>query len=75
MIEEPTEKGSTMGTTVDVGIDQKKSAEVKEPVAEIFLDEFQEARRDPRVKDFLADSRAYGKKLDHDGRIHRRPER
>lgn len=62
-----------MGTTVEVSIDQAKAAGSIEPTVEIGLDEFQAARRDPRVKDFLREARAYGKRLDREGRIHRGP--
>lgn len=37
----------------------------------IDLQEFQQARRDRRVKSFLRDAREYGDKLDREGRIHR----
>lgn len=43
--------------------------EVAKPA--IDLQEFQQARRDRRVKSFLRDAREYGNKLDREGRIHR----
>jgi hypothetical protein len=60
-----------MGTTTEVSIDQEKIAAAKEPVAEIPLDEFQAARRDPKVKTFLKNAKEYGKRLEREGRIHR----
>jgi hypothetical protein len=37
------------------------------------LDEFQQARRDPRVRDFLEGAKAYGRKLKREGRINPTP--
>lgn len=62
-----------MGTTVDVSIDEEKVAESQKPVAAIGLNEFQEARRDPRVRKFLEGAKAYGKKLKREGRINPTP--
>lgn len=54
---------------VDVDIDQSKAAcQPGEVVAEIDLDDFQEARRDPRLQAFLAEARAYGEQLEQAGR-------
>ena len=58
-----------MGTTVDVSIDESKAAESQEPVAMISLDEFEHARRDPRVREFLKGVKTYGKKLKRENRI------
>lgn len=62
-----------MGTTIDVSIDESKVAESQEPVAEIGLDEFQQARRDPRVREFLKGAKAYGKRLKRERRINPTP--
>lgn len=64
-----------MGTTIDVSIDESKVAESQEPVAEIGLDEFQHARRDPRVREFLKGVKAYGTKLKRESRINPTPTR
>lgn len=52
---------------------QHLGAEGKEVAAKPAIDirEFQEARRDPRIKRFLKEAREYGYKLDREGRIHR----
>lgn len=65
----PPEKGQNVGTTID----ESKMAESQEPVAEIELDEFKNARRDPRVHEFLKGVKAYGKKLKREQRINPTP--
>lgn len=60
-----------MGTTID----ESKVAESQEPVAEIGLDEFQDARRDPRVREFLKGVKAYGNRLKRESRINPTPTR
>ena len=64
-----------MGTTIDVSIDESKATEAQEPIAEIGLDAFQEARRDPRVREFLKGARAYGERLKREKRINPTPAR
>jgi hypothetical protein len=62
-----------MGAPVAVSIDKEKIAASNKPVAEIELDEFQAARRDPQVKELLREAREQGKKLEREGRIRRLP--
>jgi hypothetical protein len=39
-----------------------------EEVVEVDLDEFEQARRDPRVHSFLKQAREYGARLEREGR-------
>lgn len=52
---------------------QHSGVEGKEVAVKTAIDirEFQEARRDPRIKSFLKRAREYGYKLDREGRIRR----
>ena len=60
-----------MGTAINVRVDQEKASRSKKPIAEIDLDEFQKARQNAKVNEFLDESAEYGKQLEKDGRIKR----
>jgi hypothetical protein len=51
---------------------RRPKVEAKDASASTVIEirEFQEARRDPGVRDFLVGAKAYGKKLKREGRIH-----
>lgn len=53
--------------------DQQHSGAERKKIAKSAIDiqEFLEARRDPRVKSFLKEAREYGDRLGREGRIRR----
>lgn len=56
-----------MGTALKVTIDETKAA-AHDEILEVDVDEFQEARRDPRVLGFLEEAKRYGERLEREGR-------
>lgn len=57
-----------MGVTLQVPVKVAESKDTSDAVLEVELDEFQAARKDPKVKHFLEDAADYGAKLEAEGR-------
>lgn len=64
-----------MGRPIDVGSHSDKPRgrpryKPERPTPEIPIAEFQEAQRDPIVKEFLENAKSKGEKLELEGKIH-----
>jgi hypothetical protein len=58
-----------MGTASLVPVvDQSDRRQVMSPAAEIELDDLQDARRDPAIKNLLSDATAEGERVKREGR-------
>ncbi len=59
-----------MGTVLVPVVDQGERRQVMSPAAKIALDDLQEARRDPLIKNLLKEAIAEGERVKREGRRH-----
>jgi hypothetical protein len=59
-----------MGTVLVPVVDQGKRRQIMSPAAEIELEDLQNARRDPVIKQLLSEAADEGERIKREGRKH-----